>query len=136
MVFSEPCALPNGATPAIAMLKGIFFMISLSCLCCDGNKPPVFRFILAGEELAAIFNSHARCRTDVLTSLFTTLAEIPRSANLGLSGSHEILDRHVRFSVHRVEREFLSRRFGGEEAAAMLRSATFNDGAQLHVPSH
>src|SRR5438132_561021 len=65
----------------------------------------------AGEQLAAILNSHARCWADVLTSFFTALAEISCSANLGLSGSHEILGRHVRFSVHRVEREFLSRRF-------------------------
>ncbi len=49
VVVSETCPHANGATTAKAMLKSIFFMISLSCLCCGGNKSPVFRFTISGR---------------------------------------------------------------------------------------
>src|SRR6059058_456506 len=57
------------------------------------------------------------------------------SANLALSRGHEILDRHIGFSVRRVERKFLSGGFARGEDAAVLRGAIFHDRDQLHLPS-
>src|SRR5713101_3272452 len=76
------------------------------------------------------------CRADVLTSFFTALEEISCSANLGLSGSHEILGWHVGFSVRRVERKFLPRRFGGGQNATILRRTTLDHRDQLHFSSN
>src|SRR6266571_7892254 len=47
-----------------------------------------------------------------------------------------MLGRYIRFSVHRVEGKFLSRGFAGGEDVAVLCGTSFNDGDQLHVPSH
>ena len=63
VVISDTCAHANGATTANAMLKSIFFMISLSCLSCHGNKVPCVPVLIsAGQELAAILDSDARLR--------------------------------------------------------------------------
>src|SRR6266536_4540785 len=71
-----------------------------------------------------------------LTSFFMALEEISSSANLGPKRRHEILDRHIGFSVRRVEGKFLSGRFAGGENAVVLRRTPFDYRDQLHVPSH
>src|SRR6266478_518771 len=55
---------------------------------------------------------------------------------LGFKHLHEILDRHLGFSIRGVEGKFLSGRFAGGEDAPVLRRAIFHDRDQLHVSSH
>src|SRR5204863_9230051 len=46
VVVSETCPHANGATIANAMLKSVFFRISLACFSCFGDKLPVYRLHL------------------------------------------------------------------------------------------
>src|SRR4029453_5806127 len=71
-----------------------------------------------------------------LISFFTALEEISCSANLGPSRANEILDRHIGFSVRRVEGKFLSGRPAGGKNAGLLCRTPFDDRDQLYFSSH
>src|SRR5437016_13186705 len=67
---------------------------------------------------------------------FNSLEGSTGPENFWYSTLHEILDRHVGFSIQGVEGEFLSGRFACSEDVAVLCRAIFDDRNQLHVPSH
>src|SRR5207245_11514668 len=85
------------------------------------------------KALVAILSSDVARAADVRQlSLMRLKPLLPRRI-LALNRLHEILDRHLRFSIRGVEGKFLSRRFAHGKDAAVLRGTIFNNGDQLHL---
>src|SRR6266496_3346766 len=100
VVVSETCPHANGATTAKAMVKSIFLMISLS-LSYYGDKSSLFRVSFSGQAKSLPPYWIRICvgpRMFLISSL-SVLEEIICFADLGRRRAHEILDRHIGFSV-------------------------------------
>src|SRR5438552_5023008 len=136
VVVCETCPHANGATNANAMLKSIFFMFSPFFGYCGNDTRPLSAFRLEGRELAATPDSDAICAAAVRQQSLMRLKPRLAQAILAFNRPNEILDRHLRLSVHRVERKFLPGGFAHSQDAAVLRRAIFHYRDQLHLSSH